>query len=199
MWTPQLGSACSSKEKALGKRRAYSIQRPPHTGQRVKKECPIRVTTVRSDPALVFLCLKVPISVANSAQSRLIIIWSYTLIIYAVGSWYLIPSFVTVGCHRTTTSVLAWSPSHGLVFFPWLAQSDSSANGHYTKSSHSMSPITKYLNFLIIFMGADNLPPATPLNYVPRVPICYVFNYFIRRRHFGWWSKYNLSTSLCVS
>ena len=28
-------------------------------------------------------------------------------------------------------------------------------------------PITKYLNSLIIFMGADNLPPATPLNYVP--------------------------------
>jgi hypothetical protein len=35
------------------------------------------------------------------------------------------------------------------------------------------------------------LPPATPLNYVPWVLICYVFNYFIRRRHFGWWSKYN--------
>jgi hypothetical protein len=23
------------------------------------------------------------------------------------------------------------------------------------------------------------------------VLVCYVFNYFIRRRHFGWWSKYN--------
>ena len=49
----------------------------------------------------------------------------------------------------------------------------------------------KYLNFPIIFIGADYLPPATPLNYVPWALVCYVFNNFIRRRHFGWWSKYN--------
>ena len=35
------------------------------------------------------------------------------------------------------------------------------------------------------------MPPATPLNYVPWVLICFLFNYVIRRRHFGWWSKYN--------
>jgi hypothetical protein len=35
------------------------------------------------------------------------------------------------------------------------------------------------------------MPPATPLNYVPWVLICFTFNYVIRRRHFGWWSKYN--------
>lgn len=49
----------------------------------------------------------------------------------------------------------------------------------------------KYLNFPIIFTGAGNLPPATPLNYVPWVLICYIFNYLIRRRYFNWWSKYN--------
>ena len=49
----------------------------------------------------------------------------------------------------------------------------------------------KYVNFPIIFAGAGNLPPATPLNYVPLVIVCFVFNNFIRRRHFGWWSKYN--------
>ena len=35
------------------------------------------------------------------------------------------------------------------------------------------------------------MPPATPLNYVPWVFICYIFSYFIRRRYFGWWFKYN--------
>ena len=51
--------------------------------------------------------------------------------------------------------------------------------------------VLRYLNFPIIFGGTGYLPPATPLNYVPWVLICYVFNYSIRRRHFGWWSKYN--------
>jgi len=35
------------------------------------------------------------------------------------------------------------------------------------------------------------MPPATPLNYVPWVLVCFIFNYVIRRRHFGWWAKYN--------
>ena len=51
--------------------------------------------------------------------------------------------------------------------------------------------VLKYLNFSIIFMGAQYIPPATPLNYIPWVLICCTFNNFIRRRHFGWWSKYN--------
>ena len=51
--------------------------------------------------------------------------------------------------------------------------------------------VLKYVNFPIIFGGAGNLPPATPLNYVPWVLVCFVLNNFIRRRHFGWWSKYN--------
>lgn len=49
----------------------------------------------------------------------------------------------------------------------------------------------KYLNFPLIFTGTGNMPPATPLNYVPWVIMCFLFNYVIRRRHFGWWSKYN--------
>ncbi|KAH9059645.1 small oligopeptide transporter [Lactarius vividus] len=49
----------------------------------------------------------------------------------------------------------------------------------------------KYLNFPLIFTGTGNMPPATPLNYVPWVLVCFLFNYVIRRRHFGWWSKYN--------
>jgi OPT oligopeptide transporter protein len=51
--------------------------------------------------------------------------------------------------------------------------------------------LLKYLNFPLIFIGTSNLPPATPLNYVPWVLVCFLFNYVIRRRHFAWWSKYN--------
>ncbi|KAF8256505.1 OPT oligopeptide transporter [Lactarius quietus] len=50
----------------------------------------------------------------------------------------------------------------------------------------------KYVNFPLIFTGTGNLPPATPLNYVPWVLICFVFNYVIRRRHFGWCVKVQL-------
>ena len=53
----------------------------------------------------------------------------------------------------------------------------------------------KYVNFPIIFAGASSLPPATPLNYVPAVLVCFIFNYVIRRRHFDWWSKYNCEFS----
>jgi hypothetical protein len=50
--------------------------------------------------------------------------------------------------------------------------------------------VLKYVNFPVMFGDAIFLPPATPLNYVPMVLLCFVFNNFIRRRHFGWWSKY---------
>jgi hypothetical protein len=35
------------------------------------------------------------------------------------------------------------------------------------------------------------MPPATPINYVPWVLICFLFNYVIRRRNMLWWMKYN--------
>ena len=59
--------------------------------------------------------------------------------------------------------------------------------------------VLKYVNFPIIFGGAGNLPPATPLNYVPWVLVCFVLNNFIRRRHFGWWSKYNCECLMPLS
>ena len=51
--------------------------------------------------------------------------------------------------------------------------------------------VLKYLNFPVMFVGTGLLPPLTPLNCVPWVLVCFIFNNFIRRRHFGWWSKYN--------
>ncbi|KAI0250494.1 OPT oligopeptide transporter protein-domain-containing protein [Lactifluus subvellereus] len=49
----------------------------------------------------------------------------------------------------------------------------------------------KYLNFPVIFASIGFMPPATPINYVPWVLICFLFNYIIRRRHILWWLKYN--------
>jgi len=49
----------------------------------------------------------------------------------------------------------------------------------------------KYLNFPVLFAGIGFIPPATPINYVPWMLICFLFNYVIRRRHMLWWLKYN--------
>ena len=56
----------------------------------------------------------------------------------------------------------------------------------------------KYLNFPVIFSGAGGIAPATPLNYVAWILVCFIFNYKIRRRHFGWWSKYNCELMVLV-
>ncbi|KAF8264395.1 OPT oligopeptide transporter [Lactarius quietus] len=61
--------------------------------------------------------------------------------------------------------------------------------------------LMRYLNFPVIFSSMFSMPPATPINFVPSILICFLFNYVIRRRHFGWWAKYNyvLSAALDAS
>ncbi|KAI0275630.1 small oligopeptide transporter [Russula aff. rugulosa BPL654] len=54
----------------------------------------------------------------------------------------------------------------------------------------------KYINFPVAFGSTYLMPPATPLNYVPGVFVCFIFNYIIRRRHFDWWAKYNYVLSV---
>ncbi|KAN0103573.1 oligopeptide transporter [Russula decolorans] len=58
----------------------------------------------------------------------------------------------------------------------------------------------KYVNFPVAFGPTSYMPPATPLNYMLWVFVCFIFNYIIRRRHFDWWAKYNyvLSAGLDV-
>jgi len=56
----------------------------------------------------------------------------------------------------------------------------------------------KYVNMPVIFAGTGLIPPATAVNYVPSTIVCFVFNYVIRRRHFGWWSKYNYVLSAAL-
>lgn len=86
---------------------------------------------------------------------------------------------------------------YGLVFFflvGFLAPL-----GQYLIHRRFKWNILKYLNFPLIFTGTGNMPPATPINYVPWVTFGFIFNYVIRRRHFGWWSKYNCASPLSVS
>ncbi|KAF8258943.1 OPT oligopeptide transporter protein-domain-containing protein [Lactarius quietus] len=61
--------------------------------------------------------------------------------------------------------------------------------------------LMKYLNFPVIFTSVSWMPPATPINFVPSILVCFLFNFVIRRRHFGWWTKYNyvLSAALDAS
>lgn len=56
------------------------------------------------------------------------------------------------------------------------------------------SPV-KYLMAPLIFGGAGSIPPATPLNYLAWGMVGFVFQYYIRKRYFAWWSRLNFLTS----
>lgn len=56
------------------------------------------------------------------------------------------------------------------------------------------SPV-KYLMAPLIFGGAGAIPPATPLNYLSWGIVGFVFQYWVKKRHFGWWRRLNFLTS----
>lgn len=47
----------------------------------------------------------------------------------------------------------------------------------------------------LIFGGAGAIPPATPLNYFSWGIVGFIFQYWIKKRHFGWWGRLNFLTS----
>lgn len=53
----------------------------------------------------------------------------------------------------------------------------------------------KYLMSPLIFGGSAAIPPASPLNYLSWGIVGFVFQYLIKKRHFGWWSRLNFLTS----
>ncbi|KAJ5546140.1 hypothetical protein N7494_003725 [Penicillium frequentans] len=63
----------------------------------------------------------------------------------------------------------------------------------------------KLVNWPLIFVGTYNVPPATGINYSSWALVNFIFNHFIRRRFFAWWTKYNyilaaaLDTGLALS
>ncbi|KAL4244288.1 oligopeptide OPT transporter family protein [Abortiporus biennis] len=60
------------------------------------------------------------------------------------------------------------------------------------------SSMWRYVNIPVALNGISYLPPATAVNYVPWTIIGFIFQYVIRRRHFGWWSKYNYVLSAAL-
>jgi hypothetical protein len=53
----------------------------------------------------------------------------------------------------------------------------------------------KYLMAPLIFGGAAQIPPATPLNYLSWGVVGFIFQKLIRQRYFAWWSRLNYLTS----
>ncbi|RGP59281.1 sexual differentiation process protein isp4 [Fusarium sporotrichioides] len=56
------------------------------------------------------------------------------------------------------------------------------------------SPV-RFLMAPLIFGGAGAMPPATPLNYLSWGAVGFVFQFWIKKRHFRWWSRLNFLTS----
>lgn len=56
------------------------------------------------------------------------------------------------------------------------------------------SPI-RWLNWPVFFSGTGYIPPATPYNYGAYCLVGLLFGYYIKRKFFHWWTKYNYSLS----
>ncbi|KAF7377765.1 Glutathione transporter 1 [Mycena sanguinolenta] len=58
--------------------------------------------------------------------------------------------------------------------------------------------ILNYLSFPLIFSALGQIPPATAINYVPWAVFGFIFQYFIRRKYFAYWTKYNYVLSAAL-
>jgi hypothetical protein len=56
----------------------------------------------------------------------------------------------------------------------------------------------KYISTPIILNGVGYIPPATGINYSSWFVVGFFFQYWIRRRNFLWWSKFNYVTSAAL-
>lgn len=55
--------------------------------------------------------------------------------------------------------------------------------------------IVKYIHWPVFFTGTGLIPPATAYTYGTYCAVAYVFGYWMKRKYFGWWAKYNYSLS----
>lgn len=58
--------------------------------------------------------------------------------------------------------------------------------------------IFRNLNFPVIFAATLWIPPATGINYTSWLVTNFLFQFWIRRKYFAWWSKVRHSVSLMV-
>ncbi|KAJ7496777.1 OPT oligopeptide transporter protein-domain-containing protein [Mycena latifolia] len=56
----------------------------------------------------------------------------------------------------------------------------------------------KYISTPVIINGVSGIPPATGINYSAWFAVGALFQYFIRKRNFAWWSKFNYVTSAAL-
>ncbi|KAJ7876048.1 oligopeptide transporter [Mycena olivaceomarginata] len=56
----------------------------------------------------------------------------------------------------------------------------------------------KYISTPVILNGVSGIPPATGINYSAWFAVGALFQYFIRKRYFAWWSKFNYVTSAAL-
>ncbi|KAH8823463.1 small oligopeptide transporter, partial [Flagelloscypha sp. PMI_526] len=59
-------------------------------------------------------------------------------------------------------------------------------------------PNTKFNYIRVLFGALADLPPATPINFVPWGIVGFMFQYVVRRRHFSFWAKYNYVLSAAL-
>ncbi|KAH6610737.1 hypothetical protein Trco_000757 [Trichoderma cornu-damae] len=65
---------------------------------------------------------------------------------------------------------------------------------YFAAKKYPKSPV-KYLIAPLLFGGPGSIPPATPLNYFCWGIVGFVFQFWIKQRHFRWWSRLNFLTS----
>lgn len=53
----------------------------------------------------------------------------------------------------------------------------------------------KYVNIPVLLTGAEFLPPATGINFTSWIAFAAVFQYWMRRNRFRWWSKFSFVLS----
>jgi OPT family oligopeptide transporter len=56
----------------------------------------------------------------------------------------------------------------------------------------------RYVMWPIVFSGGGAIPPATPLNYMAWGSVGWLFQRYIYRNHFRWWSRLNYITGAAL-
>jgi hypothetical protein len=59
--------------------------------------------------------------------------------------------------------------------------------------------IFRNMNFPVIFNGALSIPPATGVNYASWFATGFIFQFWIRRTKFAWWSKVSTNALSSIS
>ncbi|KAA1468333.1 OPT oligopeptide transporter [Dentipellis sp. KUC8613] len=112
---------------------------------------------------------------------------------FSSGQVYQRVTFVT---SPTSSSMLIFSTFSGLTWF-FLVGAVAPIIG-WAINKRWPSSFFRYINVPVILSGTDWIPPATAVNYIPWAIVGFIFNYVIRKRHFGWWAKYNYVLSAAL-